>query len=520
MMLITRIRLLVLALECATMLGVASPGLAGAPCLLRAEDEARCMQATCGGLHGTARHACRRRCRPANIRTLAWVESECLEDTSGMIRGRQVLRVRRGECGPTTVTEPVRVELQDPNPGVYPDNGFCKAYGDSRDGVLSASVGAFQRLGVSPDASRVVFEVTNEFAPYHWSPLPEQEGIFVVRADGSGLRHLGPPSREQSWRILVDLAVPLGGIIVPDTRIAFSPDGRRIAYTDKGPGADGGDAAQVVTLDLASGVRTQVTHLPAPQTPPLLLQVSGIRFVGDDTLLFFSAADADGHHPDGGFFRVNTDGSGLQALPTPALLPGKRVVPIFDVTGVRTDVLNVELPDVTPANPVPFWAPVTRDVFLVDGPRLLQLTEFGRADTFGYFVGVDGRRVFFHASANLQNRNPTESCQLFSIDRLGRDLRQITDFNRGGPHATTGCSLPPFGCFIAPVIQDPVSGTMVFISACDPFGTLSGGGQVFAMRPDGSGVRQLTTGGVVVEPDGTAVTTLPGPIAYSARLGF
>jgi hypothetical protein len=69
-------------------------------------------------------------------------------------------------------------------------------------------------------------------------------------------------------------------------------------------------------------------------------------------------------------------------------------------------------------------------------------------------------------------------------------------------------------------MQDPVSGTIVFISACDPFGTPSAGGEVFAMRPDGSGLRQLTTGGVVVEPDGTAVATLPGPIAYSARLGF
>src|SRR5262249_14696112 len=201
---------------------------------------------------------------------------------------------------------------------------------------------------------RVVGETGSDVGPAPWRLAQERGGIFLVRAEGSGLHRLGPPSREPSWRTLIDPSVPLGIIIVPDTRIAFSPNGRQIAYTDRGPGADGGDAAQVVTVDLSSGVRTQVTHLPVAQTQPTLLQVSGIRFFDDATLLFFSAADADGRHPDGGFFRVNADGSGLEGLPTPALLPGKRVVPIFDVTGVRTDVLNVELPDVPAANPVPF----------------------------------------------------------------------------------------------------------------------------------------------------------------------
>ena len=51
---------------------------------------------------------------------------------------------------------------------------------------------------MSPDGAAVVFEVTDDFSINPPLPLhlpPEQKGIFFVRADGSGLRSLGPPSR-------------------------------------------------------------------------------------------------------------------------------------------------------------------------------------------------------------------------------------------------------------------------------------------------------------------------------------
>jgi len=225
-------------------------------------------------------------------------------------------------------------------------------------------------------------------------------------------------------------------------------------------------------------LRTQVTQLPSSETPPPSLPVSGIRFTDNDTLLFSSTADADGRHPEGGLFRVRTDGSGLEALPMPAILPGSRVVPRFQVTGPRTDVLNLELPNTPPANPVPFFAPFTKEAFLLDRDKLLELTNFSRADTFGLFVGADGRRVFLNASVNYRGRNSTESCQLFSIDRLGRDLRQITDLNRGGSHSTTGCAIGSRDCYIGPTTQDPVTGAILFVVACDPFGTSPDGGQV------------------------------------------
>lgn len=49
---------------------------------------------------------------------------------------------------------------------------------------------------------------------------------------------------------------------------------------------------------------------------------------------------------------------------------------------------------------------------------------------------------------------------------------------RGGPSGGVGA--------------DPVTGTVVFPSDCDPLGRNPFGYQMFAMRPDGSGLRQLT----------------------------
>jgi hypothetical protein len=41
------------------------------------------------------------------------------------------------------------------------------------------------------------------------------------------------------------------------------------------------------------------------------------------------------------------------------------------------------------------------------------------------------------------------------------------------------------------------------------------GAQIFAMQPDGSGLRQLTNSrGLVKEADGTYSSELPGPVAY------
>src|SRR5262245_50780447 len=86
-------------------------------------------------------------------------------------------------------------------------------------------------------------------------------------------------------------------------------------------GAPSEDAAQIVTLDVQSGQRTQLTRLPGP-ADPLRYVTYNPRFTGNHTVLFQTISNPDGQHPERFPYRVQTDGSGLGALPTPFALPG------------------------------------------------------------------------------------------------------------------------------------------------------------------------------------------------------
>ncbi len=63
-----------------------------------------------------------------------------------------------------------------------------------------------------------------------------------------------------------------------------------------------------------------------------------------------------------------------------------------------------------------------------------------------------------------------------------------------------------------------MTGCVTFYSSCNPFGSNPYGGQIFTMRPDGTGLRQLTdTRGMTTEADGTVTVELPGPWAVPTR---
>jgi hypothetical protein len=129
------------------------------------------------------------------------------------------------------------------------------------------------------------------------------------------------------------------------------------------------------------------------------------------------------------------------------------------ITGTRRAGLLGETLAGTPVNAAPGYPAAIAEVFLLEGPRLLQLTNFRRVDTGREFLSVNGRRAFFHASADPLGTNPTENCQLFSIDTLGRHLRQLTHF-REGERSVNGCQDgPPPGCGGGIASQDPVTGT-------------------------------------------------------------
>jgi len=461
----------------------------------------------------SASAACRGRCQ-APIRTLAYAITECRSDAHGLV-ARQALKIRRGEREPVTVFE---VAATEPVPDPLE---LCRRFGESRFGTGSVVAGAVQRLAVSPDASGVVFEVTGQHAIVPLTALPpEQEGIFYVRSDGRGLRRLGPPSREAAFRFVLNQFAPGGFSAFVFPAFDFSPAGRRVAFTDLGPGPSGEDAVQIVTLDIATGSRTQLTQLPRRSVPDPTLPDTGFpKFVDDDTVAFDTFTDPDGSNPEGDLvtFTVKTDGSGLKRVPIPRATAGSQIVPSFQVTGIG-NLLRLTVPG-TPVRTYPEFPtlPIT-EMFVRQGVNLLQLTNFRRVDTGGAFVGRNRGRVFFEASADPLGRNPGEYCQLFSIDTLGAHVRQLTHFGGREP-SQSGCLLePPPGCSLGAAFQDPVTRAIVIESTCDPLGTNPNGGQIFAMRTDGSGLRQLTAvRGFVVEPSGAVVVELPGPWAYSSQ---
>jgi len=403
---------------------------------------------------------------------------------------------------------------------------LCLIFGAFRTGDASMASAVFQRLGVSPDGTAVVFEVTTALEAFPVFSVPsDQQGFYFVRSDGTGLRRLGPASREAAFRLVPAPSSPIGFAPFELPFIPFSPDGRTVAFSDLGPGPAGEAAVQIVTLDVRTGRRTQVTHLPFASSPVPLFPATGFpAFVNNRTIAFASFANPNGLNAKGDLrvFTTRTNGTGLRLvpIPAPAAVPGGRIIPVFQITGAGAGLhpFTMSLPGL-PENANPFSSSIL-EVYVLGGQNLLQLTNFRRADTIALFLSASGRRVFFEASADPLGTNPTENCQLFSIDTLGAHLRQLTRF-RQGDRSPNGClPVPPPGCsfdFPGAAAQDPVTGTVIFESSCDPLGINPNGSQVFAMRPDGSGLRQLTdTRGLVTEGDGTVVAELPGPVEYSA----
>ena len=477
---------------------------------------------------GPARRDCREACAErstctapgASIRTLAYVVTACSEDPQGLYSVEQKLVIRRGNCDPVTVME---AALPTPVPDPFLP-GSCRVLGRSRNGHDGTRVtGVFQRMAVLPDGSGVVFDVTKQLSLLPAiTPEPPAEGIFFVRADErSPPRRVGDASRFPTQFAVADPSSPVGvSFGVAGNPFVASPDGRKIALTDFGPDTDGHEAPQIFLLDLRSPYkRTQLTHQSRV--------VSGFDpgicctgFLNSRTIVF--------HDPvDGRAFQVKTDGkSPEKEIPPPTLVPGARIVPQFTVTGASPKVLYVYFPDRPAVNPVP-GAEGVAELFLIDGKNLVQLTNFGRSDTgnHGGFIARD--RVFFLASANPPpGENPAEICQLFSSDKLAlhppRQLTHLPSDGRPsvgcggrGPYTLRGTFAFQTACVISFVFLDPITGTVLFLSTCDPVGANPYGEQLFAMRPDGTGLRQLTSArGMTTDSDGTVHVELPGPVAY------
>ena len=91
-----------------------------------------------------------------------------------------------------------------------------------------------------------------------------------------------------------------------------------------------------------------------------------------------------------------------------------------------------------------------------------------------------------------------------------------------GRLSSAGCRerFPACGVCIVSTAADQVTGTVLFSASCDPVGRNPFGEQIFAMRSDGKGLRQLTDArGRTFDPDGTVRVEVPGPFVYTEAAG-
>ena len=426
------------------------------------------LLAACGGGGGSP---------PSGAQTVAYIVTSCSQ-TGGTMTLQQELRILRGEAEAVTV---MSVGPLGPFPSIA-----CNALGFYRR-YFYLSYGPLQRLGITPDGSGIVYELTDEFVSDGRGLLPqEQRGIYYMRADGSGLRRLGPASRSPSvfsgWH---------------EVAFGFDPSGLEFTYIDRGPDEAGHDAAQVFVQGLTSGAPSrQVTRLPALDFPGLFPENAWPFFVDARTIAFSRFTQPPAEYKG---MWVDADGT-VQGEWSPVVLPGGQVIPVFQIVGGDWGAGTALLP----GDPVNGSDAQSNEVFVWDGTgtNSLQLTSFRRVDTalFPGFYSARDERVYFPASADPFGTNPSENCQIFSIDPLGSDLRQLTFFRESAAHAANGCfgGPRPNGCRIdfswsaSKPSQDPHTGTIFFKSTCDPFGQNPNGWQLFAMQPDGSGLRQLT----------------------------
>jgi hypothetical protein len=439
---------------------------------------------------------------PAQVTTVAYVLSECTEGPTQGFTLDQKLVVRHGDADPVTVVE---VPTLGPLPGTeQPGTEFamCRWWGANVvvglrvAGLNSVVFGAFQRVGVSPDGSLVVFEVTDDFSEVSKEQVPhEQEGIFVVRPDGSGLRRIGPASRAPSFRVNLPFVASQ-----PDSDFSFDADGLRITFPDIGMGPDG-EAGQIFTMNVTTGERYQVTRLPPALEVPLnTIPVRGPSFLQQDTIAFASWANPviDGEESNPlnkrRIFTVKTDDPGkLRVVPVVAQgTEAATIIDAFQITG-----------------PEPRARSIGKDgrnhPFVLDGERVLQLTNFPGTGTN---MSADGQQVFFQTRSDPLGTNPCYEGNIFSTDRNGGDLRQLTGRIEGECDQPRDCPIAT-----GKLNPDPVTQSLAFASPCDLVGlNPDGGDQIFAMHPDGSGLRQLTRArGVRRDRDGTISVEKVGP---------
>jgi Tol biopolymer transport system component len=219
-------------------------------------------------------------------------------------------------------------------------------------------------------------------------------------------------------------------------------------------------------------------------SPNAIVQITGgfnanapfNSMTGDGSLIAFnSAADLVGLNPDHTreIFLVNDDGTGLRqftssddsSFASRLSADGSKMAFIS-----RGDLVQGKNRD------------NSSELFVanVNGPGLTQLTRATNLDAEDPSTSGDGSLIVFDANGNYTGQNPDRGFELFVVNSDGSGLRQLTQ-ERDARFASFSGRISRDGMRIAFVSTENLLGTNADHSM-----------ELFTIRPDGTGLRQLT----------------------------
>jgi Tol biopolymer transport system component len=245
-----------------------------------------------------------------------------------------------------------------------------------------------------------------------------------------------------------------------------------IGSTADPDGDNPGHAFRLVAIDPTTAVPTTVSSLDGGISPLLSVTDDG------QWIVFVSPADPFGTNLDHGpeLFVVAEDGTGLAQLTSEPAPDGGSVSQVL-IAGGGNPVLFVANTDPLGTN-----AANSAQLFSIqrDGTALTQLTTFVDDSLSSISVSDDGLRIVLVHNGDPLATNPDLGPELFAIDGDGMNLRQLTTtpdtFNTGSTTISGDGS------------------TIAFTSNADlTGGNLVNRTEIFAIDWDGTSLRQVTT---------------------------